>query len=189
MVLYRSYTLTIAGSVGFTGYDLYQGGGNTLFEGQSYTGDTFAVMGYRNPGESMSYGKAAFDSGSLTTTTETAAGYNSTGTIDWNSPGTLTPGTLLAVGDGSSGYFTQTAGTVDTTASGCTLSFGSSGTSGATNVYNLDGGTLETGGSLVAYSANSHLNMGGGTFAGRRPQRPVLHAGRRDHLDHRHRQQ
>ena len=54
---------------------------------------------------------------------------------------------------------------MDTTASGCTLSFGSSGTSGATNVYNLDGGTLETGGSLVAYSANSHLNMGGGTFA------------------------
>ena len=56
----------------------------------------------------MSYGTATFDSGNLTTTTETAAGYNSTGTIDWNSRGTLTPGDLLAVGDGSSGYFART---------------------------------------------------------------------------------
>ena len=159
-----SYSLTIAGDVNFTHYDLFQQGGNTIFDGQSYTGDTFAVMGYRYRGQSMSYGTATFDSGNLTTTTETAAGYNTTGTIDWNSPGTLTPGTLLAVGDGSSGYFAQTRGTVDTTASGCTLSFGSSGTSGATNVYNLDGGTLETG-SLVANSANSQLNMAGGTFA------------------------
>ena len=159
-----SYSLTIAGDVNFTHYDLFQQGGNTIFDGQSYTGDTFAVMGYRYRGQSMSYGTATFDSGNLTTTVETAAGYNTTGTIDWNSPGTLTPGTLLAVGDGSSGYFAQTRGTVDTTASGCTLSFGSSGTSGATNVYNLDGGTLETG-SLVANSANSQLNMAGGTFA------------------------
>ena len=87
-----SYSLTIAGDVSFTHYDLFQQGGNTIFDGQSYTGDTFAVMGYRYRGQSMSYGTATFDSGNLTTTTETAAGYNSTGTIDWNSRGTLTPG-------------------------------------------------------------------------------------------------
>ena len=156
--------MTIAGDVNFTHYDLFQQGGNTVFDGATYTGDTFAVMGYRYRGQSMSYGTAAFDSGSLTTTIETAAGYNSTGTIDWNSPGTLSPGALLAVGDGGSGVFAQTRGTVDTAASGCTLSFGSSGTSAATNAYNLDGGALETG-SLVAYRANSQFNMAGGTFA------------------------
>ena len=45
-VLTSAYTLTIAANVDFTGYNLFQIGGNTVFDGASYTGDTFAVMGY-----------------------------------------------------------------------------------------------------------------------------------------------
>ena len=116
-VLTSAYTFTIAADVDFTGYNSSTIGGNTVFDGASYTGDTFAVMGY-TVRRTTDPGNATFNSGNLTTTVETAAGYDVTGTIDWNSPGTLTPVAMLAVGDGSSGCFSQTAGTVDTAAPG-----------------------------------------------------------------------
>ena len=177
-----SYSLTIAGSLNFTGYDLNISGPVT-FDGGDYTGNALLVSG-----------TATFASGNLTTTVETAAttvGYGSPATIDWDSTGTLTPGASLQVGGARGGTFCQTAGTVDAAAAGCTLTFGASGGGTAADVYDLDGGTLETG-SPVAYSTELTIEP---RRRHARPdrrlcaaQRPVADLGHR-HLDHRHRRQ
>ena len=155
------YTLAIGGNVDFTGKDLYIcGSGTAVFSGTSYTGAQLGVTD-----DSV----ATFSSGDLTTTAGTLAGccpdetYDARGTINWNSSGTLTPGGLLAVGQGADGTFTQSDGTVDTTASGCTLAIGSSGGSGTEGVYNLDGGVLEAC-SPMGYNAGAQLNLAGGTL-------------------------
>ena len=161
-----NYTLTIGGSVNFANHNLYvRGGGSVTFDGTSYTGTQFGVV---------DDGVATFSSGNLTATAAVCAGceideneylYDTNGTINWESSGTLDPGALLAVGYGEAdGVFTQSEGTVDATASGCVLAIGSSGSSSTTNVYYLNGGTLEVG-SLVGYTADSLLSFGGGTFA------------------------
>jgi len=134
-------TLTIGGSIDFTGHNLYVegGGGTVVFDGTNYTGDQFGLT---------DYSVATFNSGDLTTTSAVLAGSDivpddAGGTINWNSAGTLTPGALLAVGQNADGVFTQSNGIVDTTASGCTFAIGSSGSSSTTNVYNLNGGVLK----------------------------------------------
>ncbi len=75
------------------------------------------------------------------------AGYN--GAVTWGSSGTLKIEGRLRIGQGGTGVFTQTAGTVSAGDVGGTLKFlGVGNGAGSHGTYNLNNGRLQTGGGL-----------------------------------------
>ena len=155
IIVGSSAELEISGNVSFPSKQLLvQGSGETTFSGTVSGGDF----------RTNANGTATFvDSSSLTTEWYTIAGSESNGTINWNSSGTLLPGTAVYVAFQGSGTFTQTAGTVGSANSKLLI-----GHSGAVGAYNLTGGTFKistinhyASGSVTAGCA---VNFAGGTL-------------------------
>jgi autotransporter-associated beta strand protein len=146
-------TLTIGGEVDFSDQTLcVVGPGTVVFSGTSYIGETFWVLGG---------GTTIFNSGDLTVSGVLVGGGSTSGTLIWNSSGTMNAVTLqYGFFSNGNGIVTQTAGTVV-----CDLEFQTTG-----NVYNLDGGTLHASGvnssstPVGTVPAGCALNFGGGTL-------------------------
>ena len=147
-------TLTIGGTVTFTNETLYIEGattGETVFTGSgTHSGGSLRI---RN------YGKATFSAGSLSVGSA-YIGYGSTGTLNWNSAGTLTSEYVISMSvSGGAGIINQSAGQVNCVGSDAShwglLYEGNGGH------YTSSGGTLQIGKLDCGSYTGGQLNLGG----------------------------
>ena len=161
------YSLSVGGGLNFAGQNLYvRDGGTVTFNGTGYSGAQFGVV---------DGAVATFDSGSLTATGGVFAGceidpaeyfFNTSGTIDWNSPGTLSAcSPCSAPGTATRAAFSRRPRARWTRAR--PAPWWPSGRPAAPLPQTLIISTAapSRASSLVGYTANSQLSLAGGTLA------------------------